>query len=53
MQNYKIFWNKSALQPKICKKEAFHPSGKDPYEFQNKTSPMLCLCYKYFSAIFL
>jgi len=22
LQNYKIFWNKSALQPKICKKEA-------------------------------
>ena len=21
LQKYKIFWNKSALQPKICKKE--------------------------------
>ena len=22
LQKYEIFWNKSALQPKICKKEA-------------------------------
>ena len=28
LQNYKIFWNKIALQPKICKKEVIYLEDK-------------------------